>query len=45
MDARERVIKAISHEESDKDPSYESSIDNLKILNYYDEQYGMDGCQ
>ncbi len=43
MDARERVIKAINHEEPDKVPSYESSIDNLKILNHYDEQYGVDG--
>ena len=43
MDARERVIKAINHEEPDKVPSYEGSIDNLKILNHYDEQYGIDG--
>jgi len=43
MDACERVIKAIDHEEPDRVPSYEGSIDNLKILNHYDEQYGMDG--
>ena len=43
MDARERVIKAIKHEEPDRVPSCEGSIDNLKILNYYDEQYGIDG--
>jgi len=43
MDARERVIKAISHEEPDKVPSYEGSIDNLKILNHFGEQYGIDG--
>ncbi len=43
MKARERVIKAINHEEPDKVPSYEGSIDNLKILKHYDEQYGIDG--
>ncbi|KKN39425.1 hypothetical protein LCGC14_0743510, partial [marine sediment metagenome] len=43
MNARERVIKAINHEEPDKVPSYEGSIDNLKILNHCDEHYGIDG--
>ncbi len=43
MNARERVVKAINHEEPDIIPSYEGSIDNLSIINYYDERYGMDG--
>jgi len=43
MNTRERVIKAINHEEPDKVPSYEGSIDNLRILNHYGEQYGIDG--
>lgn len=43
MNARERVVKAINHEEPDRIPSYEGSIDNLGILNYYGEKYGIDG--
>jgi len=43
MDARERVIKTINHEEPDRVPSYEGSIDNLKILHHYGEKYGFDG--
>jgi uroporphyrinogen decarboxylase len=43
MNARERVIKAIEHEEPDKIPSYEGSIDNLAIIHHYREKYGMDG--
>jgi uroporphyrinogen decarboxylase len=43
MDARERVIKTINHEEPDKIPSYEGSIDNLSIIHYYGEKYGIDG--
>lgn len=43
MNARERVITAINHEEPDRIPSYEGSIDNLSIINYYGEDYGIDG--
>ena len=43
MNARERVTRAINHEEPDRVPSYEGSIDNLRILNYYNESYGIDG--
>ena len=43
MDSRERVIKTIKHEEPDRIPSYEGSIDNLKILTHFGEQYGIDG--
>ena len=35
MDAKERVIKTICHEESDRVPSYESSIDNLSICKIF----------
>lgn len=41
MDARERVIKTINHEEPDRVPSYEGSIDNIKILEHYGETYGV----
>jgi uroporphyrinogen decarboxylase len=43
MKARERIIRTINHEEPDKVPSYEGSIDNLAIINHYNEKYGMDG--
>ncbi|MHA2393892.1 MAG: uroporphyrinogen decarboxylase family protein [Promethearchaeota archaeon] len=43
MKARERIVKAINHEEPDRVPSYEGGIDNLKILKHYGEQYGIDG--
>ena len=42
MDARERVIKTINHEEPDRVPSYEGSIDNINILEHYGEKYGVD---
>ena len=40
MNAKERVLKTISHEEPDRVPSFEGSIDNLSIYNYYGEKYG-----
>jgi uroporphyrinogen decarboxylase len=43
MNARERVIKTINHEEADRVPSYEGSIDNLAVINHYEEKYGMEG--
>ena len=43
MDAKERVLKAINHEEPDKVPSFEISIDNLKIYNHFGLKYGYQG--
>ena len=42
MNARERVIKTINHEEPDRVPSYEGSIDSKIILEHYGEKYGVD---
>ncbi len=39
MKAKGRVLKAINHEEPDRVPSFEGSIDNLKICDYYEEKY------
>lgn len=39
MNAKERVLKTINHEEPDRVPSFEGSIDNLKICEYYGEKY------
>ena len=44
MDAKERVIKTICHEEPDRVPSYESSIDNLRICKHYRVKYGLLGA-
>jgi uroporphyrinogen decarboxylase len=43
MNARERVLTAINHEEPDKVPSFELSIDNLKICNHFGEEYVFQG--
>lgn len=43
MDAQERVIKTINHEEPDRVPSFESSIDNLKICKHYGAKYVYQG--
>jgi uroporphyrinogen decarboxylase len=44
LTAQERVIKTISHEEPDKVPSYEGSIDNLAICKHYKVKYGLLGA-
>lgn len=43
MDAKERILTAINHEEPDRVPSYEGSIDNLKIYEHYGLKYGYQG--
>ncbi len=35
MDARERVFKALNHEEPDRVPSTEGTIDNLSICKHF----------
>jgi len=39
MDARERVLKTIDHEEPDRIPSFETSVDNVKVCEHYGEKY------
>jgi uroporphyrinogen decarboxylase len=39
MNARDRVLKTLNHEEPDKVPSFELSIDNLMICKHYGLQY------
>lgn len=43
MDAKERVLKAVNHEEPDQVPSFEVSIDNLKIYTHFGLKYGYQG--
>jgi len=43
MDAKERVLKAINHEEADRVPYWEASIDNLKVCDHYDTKYAFQG--
>lgn len=43
MNAKERIIKAINHEEADRVSSFEIAIDNLKIYEYYNLKYGYQG--
>ncbi len=43
MNARERVLKALNHEEPDKVPSFELSIDNLSICKNFNEEYVFQG--
>ena len=43
MNARERILKTLDHEEPDKVPSFELSIDNLKICNHFGEEYVFQG--
>ena len=43
MDAKERVLKTINHEEADRVPSFEGSIDNLAIYNHFGLKYGYQG--
>ncbi len=44
MTARERIIKAISHEEPDFVPSFEASIDNLAVCKHFKVKYGLLGA-
>lgn len=43
MNAKERILKAINHEVPDRVPSFELSIDNLSIYNYFNTKYGFQG--
>jgi len=43
MDAKDRVLMAMDHKEPDKVPSFELSIDNLKICEYFSEKYVFQG--
>ena len=43
MNAKERVLKTSNHEEPDRIPSFEVSIDNLKICEHYGLKYGYQG--
>ncbi|MHA1147411.1 MAG: uroporphyrinogen decarboxylase family protein [Promethearchaeota archaeon] len=43
MNARERLFKALEHEEPDRVPCYEMVIDNLEICNYFGEEYVFQG--
>lgn len=42
MQARERILKAIEHEEPDRVPSFETSVDNLQVCKYFGEKYFID---
>lgn len=44
MDARERVLTTLNHEEPDRIPSFEASIDNLAICNHYGVKYSFQGA-
>ena len=43
MDAKERILKTILHEEPDKVPSFEIAIDNLKVYEHFGLKYGYQG--
>ncbi|MHA1255465.1 MAG: uroporphyrinogen decarboxylase family protein [Promethearchaeota archaeon] len=43
MNVRERILKTINHEEPDKVPSFELSIDNLSICKHFGEEYVFQG--
>jgi len=43
MDAQERILKTLDHEEPDKIPSFELSIDNLTICQHYGINYYLQG--
>ncbi|MHA1491770.1 MAG: uroporphyrinogen decarboxylase family protein [Promethearchaeota archaeon] len=43
MNAKERVLKTINHEEPDRVPTFEISIDNLTIYNHFGLKYGYQG--
>lgn len=43
MNARDRIRKVLNFEEPDRVPSFEMSIDNLKICEYFNEEYVFQG--
>jgi len=43
MNARDRIRLALNFEEADRVPSFEMSIDNLKICRYFNEEYVFQG--
>lgn len=43
MDAKERVLMAMDHKEPDRVPSFELSIDNLKICEHFGQEYVFQG--
>jgi len=43
MNCRERILTALNMEEPDKVPSFELSIDNLKICKHFNEDYVFQG--
>jgi uroporphyrinogen decarboxylase len=43
MNARERVLKTLNHEEPDRVPSFELSIDNFNICKHFGEEYVFQG--
>ncbi len=43
MNAQERILKAINHEEPDRVPWFELGIDNLKIVEHYGSRYELQG--
>lgn len=45
VDAQERIVKTINHEEPDRIPSYEDTIDNLAVCNHYGEKYYIQGVE
>ncbi|MHA1147741.1 MAG: uroporphyrinogen decarboxylase family protein [Promethearchaeota archaeon] len=44
MDAKERIMKAINHEEADRVPTFEGSIDNLAVIEHYRSKYVFQGA-
>ncbi|UCD00576.1 MAG: hypothetical protein JSV23_06710 [Promethearchaeota archaeon] len=42
MQARERIITTIEHEEPDRVPSFETSVDNLQVCEHFGEKYFID---
>jgi len=43
MNCRERILKTLNFEEPDRVPSFELSIDNLKICKHFNEDYVFQG--
>ena len=43
MNAKERILKTLDHEEPDHVPSVELSIDNLRICKHYNVKYVFQG--
>jgi uroporphyrinogen decarboxylase len=42
LQARERILNTIDHEEPDRVPSFETSVDNLQVCKYFGEKYFID---